>query len=438
MSGPKTSRYTLTEQQRRILTEQREIQRRKSVASEKIRTCSKRLAQFGGMFSKDKEVASELAKRIGNDGGFGAKYNELMQLVSYGKPNGPGAVANDVNKLESEAKKLSDCVLKAEKLSKELASVAAENEMLLRDCLGSAIDRGFASSFAGIEIKKEEPDSKREVPDFKKFCDGMLVRLGEMSKKPELPAAYKSEIENAMNQVEKITEIDFLKNYVSIKVNPLLKKCTEFLAEYEYYHAEFDELLNEYTALCGLYDYVPQEFICSAGSVEALKSEIQKIKTAAARDDEQAYISKCLDEVMEEMGYHVLGSREVTKKNGKRFHNELYYYDDGVAVNVTYSPDGKIAMELGGMDTADRLPDNNETSFLCDAMEHFCEDFKEIERRLAAKGVIAAERISMLPPVADYAQIINTSDYNFSEDVGMLKIKRQRHSVKKEKTLKLD
>ena len=50
MSGPKSSRYTLTPEQRRILAEQRAIERRKSVASESIRRNNKRLLQIGSMF----------------------------------------------------------------------------------------------------------------------------------------------------------------------------------------------------------------------------------------------------------------------------------------------------------------------------------------------------------------------------------------------------
>ena len=41
MSGPKSSRYTLTPEQRRILTEQRAIERRKSIASENIKRNNK-------------------------------------------------------------------------------------------------------------------------------------------------------------------------------------------------------------------------------------------------------------------------------------------------------------------------------------------------------------------------------------------------------------
>ena len=136
---------------------------------------------------------------------------------------------------------------------------------------------------------------------------------------------------------------------------------------------------------------------------------------------------------MEEMGYSVIGSREVTKKNGKHFRNELYTYGEGTAVNVTYSSDGKIAMELGGVDTTDRLPDAQETSVLCESMECFCDDFKEIEKRLLAKGVVLASRISMLPPSAEYAQIINTIDYKMSGKVDKLQAKKKRQNIKIER-----
>ena len=134
---------------------------------------------------------------------------------------------------------------------------------------------------------------------------------------------------------------------------------------------------------------------------------------------------------MEDMGYTVLGRRDVTKKNGKHFQNRLYTYGEGTAVNVTCSPDGRIAMELGGIDDCDRLPDEREALVLCDSMESFCDDFREIEKRLLAKGVILAERISLLPPGAEYAQIINTSDYDMKGEAGKFRVERQRQAAAK-------
>ena len=79
-------------------------------------------------------------------------------------------------------------------------------------------------------------------------------------------------------------------------------------------------------------------------------------------------------------------------------------------------------MELGGADTCDREPSEEESSVLCDEMVEFCDEFPEIERRLKEKGVVLMNRISMLPPAEEYAQIINVSDYNMTEQVDVLEV----------------
>lgn len=425
MSGPKTSRYTLTPEQRRLLAEQRRMEQRKAAASESIQRNSKRLQQLGNMFPAERQVSAELMSRSGNDGGFSQKISELEMLLAPVAPMIAKTDNNDVSALEKTAEMVSECVAKAEKIVRELSDIAAENEMKLRELLNAAIDQGFSASFADIK-----PDAQTSVGDAKGKMREQLLQMKENS---ALPAEMAEEIGNVLSKMDEIQDETFLKNYSSLTVSPLIKRCKGFLAEYEECHEEFEKLYSEYAALCELYCYTAQEYHCTAASVETLKMEIQRIKEKAAEEDEQAYISECLDEAMEEMGYTVLGRREVTKKNGKHFRNRLYQYGEGTAVNVTYSPDGKIAMELGGIDAADRLPDEQETSVLCDSMESFCDDFKEIEKRLLAKGVILAERISLLPPGAEYAQIINTSDYEMRGEAERFKVKKQRRTAAKPK-----
>ena len=221
-------------------------------------------------------------------------------------------------------------------------------------------------------------------------------------------------------------------------VTPLVKRCDVFIREYDQNKDEYEKLQNEYVALCQMYYLLPQKYQCNSESVAALKEEIERIKTIAQHDNEQSYISDCIDTVMSEMGYNVIGSREVTKKNGVRFRNELFTYGEGTAVNVTFSSDGKIAMELGGLDTTDRLPDERETAELCEQMESFCGDFKEIEKRLAAKGVVLADRVSLMPPKAEFAQIINTDDYKITGEVSSLQTKRRQTSTGASKSMKVD
>jgi hypothetical protein len=59
-------------------------------------------------------------------------------------------------------------------------------------------------------------------------------------------------------------------------------------------------------------------------------------------------------------------------------------------------------------------------------MERFCTDFKEIEKRLADRGVILDSRLVMAPPEEMYAQIINLSDFELVDDY--------RYGVKKHQT----
>lgn len=430
MSGPKTSRYTLTPEQRRRLAEerriyeerqrklaiQREMNRRKAAASEKIKKGSERIRQIGSMFSYEKRVAAERMSHMGDDGGFAQRVNELELLIAPVAPAVAGTDSDDVPALEKAAREISECVVRAEEMIREISYIAAQNAARLQAHIDDAIDQGFAALPA--ETKPPVSGSEGSVRD------RMREQLLQMEKSDSLPADWLEEIRDTISKMNEIQGEEFLKNFSALTVSPLIRKCKSFLAEYEECHEEFEKLYFEYTALCELYCYTAQECPCTAASVAFLKTEIQRITEAAGEEDEQAYISECLDEVMEEMGYAVLGHRQVTKKSGKHFQNKLYIYGEGTAVSVTCSPDGKVAMELGGLDGEDRLPDERETSLLCDSMESFCDDFKEIERRLLAKGVILADRISMLPPEAEYAQIINTSDYELEAEAERFEAER--------------
>jgi hypothetical protein len=182
---------------------------------------------------------------------------------------------------------------------------------------------------------------------------------------------------------------------------------------------------------------VPAEEIpFSEHAIALLDAKIRETEAAIQFREEQAYISRCVDEAMQEMGYSVLGNREIVKRNGKRFRNELYLFDEGTAVNVTYSSDGQITMELGGISTDDRIPSGEECTSLASDMRTFCDDYCEIERRLRQKGIVA-KRISILPPDAQYAQIINVSDYNLCVAVSEYEAKKEKKQTTNAQTRRL-
>ena len=105
-------------------------------------------------------------------------------------------------------------------------------------------------------------------------------------------------------------------------------------------------------------------------------------------------------------------------------------------MNVTYAANGQISMELGGIDTCDREPSEEECTALCDEMVEFCDEFPEIERRLKEKGVILMNRISMLPPAEEYAQIINVSDYEITENIETFEAENRKQNENRKQVLR--
>jgi metal-responsive CopG/Arc/MetJ family transcriptional regulator len=278
-------------------------------------------------------------------------------------------------------------------------------------------------------MKQVKASYKTEfVDEFKEACKKLGIKQSDVIRK-----AMQDMIEKANN----IDNDDFLKNFNAVTVKPIVDKCQEYIQNMERYGTEFEELETEYMVLCSQLHITSKKFVISESSVAELKVEIAKLENELFEDGEQEYIADIIDKVMEEMGYDLIGNREVTKKSGKRFHDELYTFSEGTAVNIRYDNQGKIAMELGGIDTTDRLPSEAEAARLEGEMIAFCDKFTELEKRLAAKGIVCKNRVSHLPPKAEYAQIINTSDYDIKTDVETFKTNRRsvKHESKKVKSL---
>lgn len=249
-----------------------------------------------------------------------------------------------------------------------------------------------------------------------------------------------SELRNRSIEIRKkaqeITNKSFIDNYYAMTVTPFIKKCKIYNEQVEEYGEKFEELTSKHRYYSEYLGLPVMQFVFSMDKMETLKQELKELQQQYEQLEEQRYISESLDEVMRDMGYHVVGSREVTKRSGRRFRNELYHFSEGAVVNITYAANGQISMELGGVDTCDREPSETECVALCNEMTEFCGDFQEIEKRLKEKGVVLANRISMLPPVEDYAQIINISEYEMTEEVDALEVVSKKQGENRKQVLR--
>ncbi len=203
----------------------------------------------------------------------------------------------------------------------------------------------------------------------------VLEETGNMDLSIQLREKEKKIKEKAADIVDE----EFCKTYYSLTVLPFLKECRSYQQE-----------------------------------------EILRREQWLEREQEQAYINAMVDGAMEEMGYVLVGNRDIGPQGGKRFHSELYLLEEDTAVNVTFGEDGQITMELGKLDTVDRMPTAQESKEMCHDMDDFCHDFFLIREKLRQRGIIPAIQ-SMLPAEAQYARIINTSEYQMNEEAGNLK-----------------
>lgn len=414
MSGPKVSAYTLTQAQKAaIIAEQQrrrmELEKRRellfelksisALASNKIES----LAQF--------DFIIELSEKYEKDLTIQTRVNSVKKKLSRIQEISTDALHNtETSKLETV---LSSCKKILDEVTDDIDSIksaASQSGQTITDSLSTQI-----RSFFITQLEKEKTETVEDV-------QGIIQSLDSVYENPYLPITVKRKLEEMLHRVR--TDKSISNAYIQLEVFPLLKECKEFIRLWQKYGKEYQCLCARYETLMEeLGDEALEMVPFSEDALMTLKQRIAKAEEQSAMAAEQSYISQALDEVMIEMGYPIWGVREVTKRSGKHFKNELYRYSPTAAVSITYSDDGQITMELGKTDTVDRLPSAEETPLLVDAMNRFCTDFRSIEERLATKGVIVRNRIALLPPSASHAQIINLQDYKTEglREVGIVK-----------------
>lgn len=431
MSGPKTSEYTLTPEQRANLNAQNRCDSSILACIERIKSLQNQVAISMGSVQiyddcgNDESVAltNSLKEKLLEIEHLKKALSDRFDVMSGYQRPGIITLSDEelsrkkaiLEKLKAVKTDITKLLKEIEKCGKQSQELKAQISLDIQENLGSSFDLSW-------DVPKE--------PDAPSIKDDIVSVLSDLLGLSALSLELRVKVQNALEKANNINNDDFLKNFSAVTVKPIVDECQAYIRNMELYGAEFEELEAEYIVLCSQLHIAAKKFIISESGVAELKAEIAKLENELLEDSEQEYIADAIDEVMEEMGYDLIGSREVTKKSGKRFRDELYTFSEGTAVNIRYDNQGKIAMELGGIDNTDRLPSSSEASRLEDEMVAFCDKFTEFEKRLAQRGIVCKSRISHLPPKAEYAQIINTSDYDMIAEVETFK--SERRSAKNE------
>ncbi|MDR1321079.1 MAG: hypothetical protein LBK56_06595 [Gracilibacteraceae bacterium] len=364
MSGPKVSVYEISAEQRRNLQAQLHCSQQSLVCREEIKEAARYLNGVGG---------------------------QIQSLLSI---------------FELANRRTNDCSAEISILTGYQSALPRESQLFLRELAGILV----------LQTDKFTP-SETELAKRKET----LAKLQALRNKA---AAKHREIETALPSMEKKAKqgaaavkgaiADDVAGVRSFFVRPPEAEDENFAADKK----KVEELIGEVLAAAAAAKRINTKEQLQTFQAVTVRPLQNRIEAAAMRkrydlvaQTEQAYISDCVNEVMAEMGYDVIGSRTVVKRSGKRFRNALFSYGDGTAINITYDPSGQIAVELGGIDRTDRIPTAEEAEALHEDMESFCSDFQNFEKRLQAKGVMMKSRVSLAPPAAEYAAIINLTDY---------------------------
>lgn len=427
MSGPKTSRYTLTAEQRRILAEQRRVrmETQKQVIQLKTykQSLKERITKIDSALSQYQRIVKETGERKLPLENVKAIRDKAMQELNNAAILSESSDLTVMQETNARLRQIQYLVMKQQQvIFKELAEV----EKKFRKEVEFAVSEGFEVSFAGI--------GENITPDESIYIKKIAEAMDEV-KEYELSQALKERYVQLKLKAEEIDSVDFIENYYAMSIVPYVKECREYHSAYIEYGDKFKELLAEYKILSNGLGIQPKNYTFSMEAIGELTEKVKEMELKRQEQEEQEYISRCMDSVLETMGYKTIGEREIIKKDGRRFHNELYLFDEGTAVNVTYSSNGQITMELGGLDQTDRIPSEDECKSLAEDMVSFCDDYFEIEKKLKKLGVVT-QRISVLPSEAQFAQIINTSDYIMTENVENYESKHTKKSGSVEKQLR--
>lgn len=409
MSGPKTARYTLTKEQQENLAAQNKCDNnivsgisrfRNAVA--KVNSVKRKIKVWSNSGNEENfpEIA-EVTKAVESlDEQIQKIKEEFGTVLSYRRKFSSTPSKKALSEKEAILSQVNKLTKFSADIENDINAIKNIVEHINDDILYN-IEKALPAAFN----MNWDPESKEIM--LKKSLYQKLSSLLKM----ELSEKLKQKVRSALKKSEGIKSYEYLCNFNAVTVVPLIDECNSYIHMQSEFGKEFDDLKNRYSSLCKLLEIHQDEFIFSTEGLNDLKNEVAFLEAELLQVQEEQYIADSIDEVMMEMGYNLIGHKVTRKDNGKRFRDELYEFKEGTVINVRYDDDGKIAMELGGTDNVDRLPDEGEISGLCDNMADFCNKFTEFEKRLAEKGVICKERLLHLPPTAEYAQIINTAEY---------------------------
>lgn len=238
MSGPKSARYTLTPEQRRILAEARERERKTKreldklqqyrgeivALKERLDTATTSIDMFVDRVGEGNEVQQSIRKSI-------IQIEAIIQeSAGLSKQSGLESLQSFNTKAKTVEEIARKIVAQYESQSSEINAALSKNiEDSITEGMSIRIDDEIVKPQSHLESQKakikdvlHEIQSLNISSDLQKECIAILIRAQE------------------------ITDDSFIDNYYAMTVLPYIKRCKAYEEQIKEYGEEFDELVSKH------------------------------------------------------------------------------------------------------------------------------------------------------------------------------------------------
>lgn len=444
MSGPKYNFYKLSKAERKRLLEEA-LKRQKEMAFKKesqrvnkliqaeennISEASRQIARQKDLTINNiqvilKNIEQELTKIKANSDTIMVIQDQTILEVyqTHLEKYQDLSVKNSSNNNEMTLKKLFDNYLEVYHFLDEVTEYKKQSQEIIeqvksktRSNLSAAIEDNLARYGYLDYLKKQNIN-----------LDEYVIPLNELSSNQKLTVELKENVLKVIEQLKKITNPTNLKEYCLGVVSQIISECQNYLEEYDKQVLEFQKLFERYQSLCLVLHQNALNYEFSKENLSQLKEKVKEYEIAAEKELERQFIATAFNEILQEMGYNLLGQKTKSLSSSAFYCNRIYSYDNGNVASVLFSSDGQISIEIGKLSNNNILT-SKDVSSQVKSMEHLCEDLPIIEEKLKQRGISLDKRVLMQPVDPCFAQTIKASDYN----IHIIKDNNQYESIKEE------
>lgn len=184
------------------------------------------------------------------------------------------------------------------------------------------------------------------------------------------------------------------------KIHQMKSRFDAYLVEKQS-DASNEELLRLRSEFVALSNLIYGECIDVPDDIEKLKQEIVEMLKEAQGQKVGEYVAECIDKVMVELGYSVVGSEVLSTQKMTKQH---YDYSPNSALTIASSENGAMMLEVVGKKNEDGT--NGSTAAVKEDMERFCPDFQKVKQGLQQYGISLADK-KLCPPDEKYVRFVD-------------------------------